>query len=36
LSSGQEQEFERIYSMYPQLFDDDFVKENIESWKSQL
>ena len=36
LSPGQVQEFERIYSMYPHLFDDDFVKENIDTWKSEL
>lgn len=36
LSPGQVQEFERIYSMYPYLFDDDFVKENIDTWKSEL
>lgn len=36
LSPGQVQEFERIYSMYPHLFDDDFVKENIDIWKSEL
>lgn len=36
LSPGQVEEFERIYSMYPHLFDDDFVKENIDAWKSEL
>lgn len=36
LSLGQEKEFDRIYNMYPELFDDDFVKENIEIWKSEL
>ena len=36
LSPGQVQEFERIYSMYPHLFDDDFVKENIDTWRSEL
>lgn len=36
LSFGQIQEFERIYNMYPYLFDDNFVKENIEIWKSEL
>lgn len=36
LSKGQVEEFERIYAAYPDLFDDDFVKENIEAWKSEL
>ncbi|MBO5232347.1 MAG: dihydrodipicolinate synthase family protein [Clostridia bacterium] len=36
LSCGQAEEIERIYDMYPQLVDDDFVKENIENWKSEL
>lgn len=36
LSPGQDTEIERIYAMYPNLVDDDFVKENIESWKSEL
>ncbi len=34
LSCGQAEEIERIYDMYPSLVDDDFVKENIESWKA--
>ena len=36
LSPGQDTEIERIYAMYPNLVDDDFVKENIESWKAEL
>ena len=36
LSPDQEKEFDRIYAMYPHLFDDDFVKENIDSWKAQV
>lgn len=36
LSLGQVEEFERIYAIYPELFDDDFVKDNIEKWKAQL
>lgn len=36
LSVGQDAELERIYKMYPILVDDDFVKENIDSWKSEL
>ncbi len=36
LSPNQEKEFERIYAMYPHLFDDDFVKQNITSWKTEL
>ena len=36
LSDGQIAEFDRIYAAYPHLFDDDFVKEKIDTWKSQL
>ena len=36
LSDGQSEEIERIYAMYPQLVDDDFVKENIGNWKKEL
>ena len=36
LSDGQVQEFERIYAMYPQLFDDEFISQNIEYWKNEL
>lgn len=36
LSDGQIAEFERIYATYPHLFDDDFVKENIDAWKAEL
>ena len=36
LSDGQIAEFERIYATYPNLFDDDFVKENINAWKAEL
>ncbi len=36
LSQGQAEEIERIYTMYPHLVDDDFVKENIENWKKDL
>ncbi|MBQ5765337.1 MAG: dihydrodipicolinate synthase family protein [Clostridia bacterium] len=36
LSPGQDTEIERIYAMYPNLVDDYFVKENIESWKAEL
>ena len=36
LSSGQTEEFERIYSAYPDLFDDDFVAQNIEKWKAEI
>ena len=36
LSPGQDTEIERIYAMYPNLVDDEFVKENIESWKAEL
>lgn len=36
LSQGQAEEIERIYTMYPHLVDDDFVKQNIENWKAEL
>ena len=36
LSDGQTEEIERIYTMYPHLVDDDFVKANIENWKKEL
>ena len=33
LSKGQAEEIERIYAAYPELNDDDFIKENIENWR---
>jgi dihydrodipicolinate synthase/N-acetylneuraminate lyase len=32
LSSGQAQEIDRVYSSYPELNDDDFVRSNIDKW----
>jgi len=32
LSVGQLQEINRIYSMYPHLNDDEFVKNNMKNW----
>ena len=32
LSDGQAEEITRVCNMYPELTDDDFVKENIEDW----
>ncbi|MEG2380407.1 MAG: dihydrodipicolinate synthase family protein [Oscillospiraceae bacterium] len=32
LSLGQSEEIDRVYKMYPELNDDEFVKENIEKW----
>jgi dihydrodipicolinate synthase/N-acetylneuraminate lyase len=32
LSPGQSEELDRIYRDYPELNDDDFVKENLDSW----
>lgn len=32
LSPGQKEEIERVYKAYPELNDDDFVKENIDRW----
>ncbi|MCF6270082.1 MAG: hypothetical protein L3J41_10235 [Melioribacteraceae bacterium] len=34
LSSGQSEEIDRIYSIYPELNDDAFVAENLERWLS--
>lgn len=32
LSPGQMEEIDRVYSDYPHLNDDDFVKENLHKW----
>lgn len=32
LSDGQQQELDRVYSMYPDLNDDAFVKEHLKEW----
>jgi hypothetical protein len=32
LSSGQSEEISRVYSAYPHLNDDDFVREHLDSW----
>ena len=34
LSEGQAEEIERVYRMYPHLNDDEFIHENIDSWKA--
>ncbi len=34
LSSGQSDEIDRIYTAYPHLNDDDFVRENLDKWTS--
>ncbi|WP_034042979.1 dihydrodipicolinate synthase family protein [Wocania ichthyoenteri] len=34
LSSGQKEEIDRIYKIYPELNDDHFVAENLDSWLS--
>lgn len=36
LSPGQAEEITRVMESYPQFTDDDFVKENIEKWKTQV
>lgn len=36
LSTGQLEEINRVYSNYPDLNDDDFIKSNIDSWKLGL
>jgi hypothetical protein len=32
LSPGQAEEIERVCQDYPQLFDDDFVREHLDQW----
>jgi len=32
LSPGQSEEIDRVYRMYPELNDDDFVKEHLDEW----
>lgn len=32
LSPGQSEEIDRVYKAYPHLNDDEFVKENLDSW----
>jgi dihydrodipicolinate synthase/N-acetylneuraminate lyase len=34
LSPGQADEIDRVYAAYPDLNDDDFVKQNLERWLS--
>lgn len=34
LSPGQSEEIDRIYSSYPHLTDDEFIKENLSKWLS--
>ncbi len=34
LSPGQKEEINRVYTSYPDLNDDDFVRENLERWLS--
>ena len=36
LSPGQIEEIDRVYAMYPQWCDDDFVREHLEAWRSTL
>lgn len=32
LSPGQKKEIDRVYKLYPELNDDDFVAENLDRW----
>ena len=32
LSRGQKEEIDRVYRIYPELNDDEFVKENLDRW----
>ncbi len=34
LSLGQKEEIDRVYALYPDLNDDDFVRENLDNWMS--
>lgn len=34
LSPGQKEEIDRVYALYPDLNDDDFVRENLDNWMS--
>lgn len=36
LSVGQKDEIDRVYKDYPNLNDDEFIKENIEKWMSNV
>lgn len=36
LSEGQAAELDRVQKMYPHLNDDEFIRENIESWKKNI
>ena len=36
LSPGQAEEIERVYREYPHLSDDDFVAQNLETWKKRV
>ncbi len=36
LSEGQLEELNRIQAMYPHLNDDDFIRDNLESWKKNI
>jgi len=36
LSPGQAEEIDRIYAMYPELTDDDFIKANMDKWMEGL
>ncbi len=35
LSPGQREEIDRVYTSYPHLNDDEFVKENLEKWMQE-
>ncbi|HEY1174360.1 MAG TPA: dihydrodipicolinate synthase family protein [Verrucomicrobiae bacterium] len=34
LSHGQQKEIDRVYAAYPQLNDDEFVRENLGKWQA--
>ena len=36
LSPGQAEEIDRIYAMYPELTDDDFIRANMDKWLAGL
>ncbi len=36
LSPGQKEEIDRVYREYPELNDDEFVRENLKRWKTEI
>ena len=36
LSPGQKEEIDRVYNDYPELNDDDFVKDQLAGWANTI